>query len=87
MNAATFADGRVSEAIVLSSSAGCPQRLRRGAEAGERGEPLGRDLGLRAFVLLHDFVIENVHADALKLYNDYMYIVDVRERECSAWEN
>ena len=66
----TFANWRVPEAIVLSSSAGCPQRLRRGAEAGERGEPLGRDLGLRALVLLHDFVIENVHADALKLYND-----------------
>ena len=67
----TFADWRVPEAIVLSSP-GCPQRLRRGAQAGERGEPLGRDLGLRALVLLHDFVIENVHADALKLYSDYM---------------
>ena len=70
MNAATFADGRVSEAIVLSSP-GC-QRLRRGAQTGERGELLGRDLGLRALVLLHDFVIENVHADALKLYNEYV---------------
>lgn len=68
----TFADWRVPEAIVLSSSPGCPQRLRRGAQAGERGEPLGRDFGLLALVLLHDFVIENVHADALKLYNDYM---------------
>ena len=69
----TFADGRVSEAIVLSA-AGC-QRFRRGTQAGEGRESLGRDLGLSALVLLHDFVIENVYADTLKLYNCIMCVL------------
>ena len=57
----TFADGRISEAIVL------PGGGAGGPEAGEGGQPLGRELGLRALVLLHDVVIENVHTDSLRM--------------------
>ena len=67
-NLYTFADGRVPEAIVLSAPGG--ERFRRGTQARERRQSLGWNLELRAVVLLHDFVIENVDADTLQLYNE-----------------
>ena len=76
----TFADGRISEAIVLPGAAGGPQ-------AGEGGQSLGRDLGLRAVVLLHDVVIENVHTDSLQVsLNEEQklhHLGKISERECA----